>query len=126
MNILKILGYVFLGCGTVFLIVATFIFFNVIIPISQIPFAAQQLNPVALTDCIPFLTMSVELSLLWRRSSTKPTPACSSISTPTDSSRSRSLSELPIGGSSTARLGECGEFPSSWLSPMPRGRLAAL
>ena len=58
MNVLKMLGYVFLGCGTVFVIVATFIFFNVIIPISQILFTAQQLSPIALTDCIPYLILA--------------------------------------------------------------------
>ena len=58
MNILKIVGYVFLGCGTVFLILATFIFFNVIITISQIPLTAQQLSPVALTGCIPYLILA--------------------------------------------------------------------
>ena len=52
------IGYVFLGCGTVFLIVAAFIFFSAIGTMYQIPFIGQEFNPVPLAACVPFLLLA--------------------------------------------------------------------
>jgi len=54
----KVIGYTFLGCGTVFLIVAAFVFFRVMATISQVPFIGQELSPVALAPCVPYLILA--------------------------------------------------------------------
>ena len=58
MSVRKVIGYLFLGSGTVFVVVAVFLFFNAIGPITQFPLIGQDLNPVALAACVPYLILA--------------------------------------------------------------------
>ena len=59
LSVQKVIGYSFLGCGTVFIVVAVFIFFNVIGTIAQFPLISHESNPVALAECVPYLILAV-------------------------------------------------------------------
>ena len=59
LSVQKVIGYSFLGCGTVFIVVAVFIFFNVIGKIAQFPLISHESNPLALAECVPYLILAV-------------------------------------------------------------------
>jgi len=58
LSVRKVIGYLFLGSGTVFVVVAVFLFFIAIGPVTQFPLIAQDLNPVALAACVPYLILA--------------------------------------------------------------------
>lgn len=55
MNIFKAIGYICLGCGSVFLIFALFSFFSIFVPFRQNPYLAQIATTTALAGATPLL-----------------------------------------------------------------------
>lgn len=57
MNNWRVIGYVFLGCGSVLLIYALFAFFGMLSVIPQTPYLAQALTSAALAAIAPYLIL---------------------------------------------------------------------
>jgi len=57
LNNWKAVGYICLGCGSVFLIYALFRFFSIWTPLRQNPYLAQIATTTALTIATPFLIL---------------------------------------------------------------------
>lgn len=58
MNTWKVIGYIFLGCGTIVLIYAALAFFGIISVTSQIPYIGQTLSSFALAAVTPYLILA--------------------------------------------------------------------
>jgi len=57
LNNWKAVGYIGLGCGSVFLIVALIIFFSILTPLRQNPYLAQTATTTALATATPHLIL---------------------------------------------------------------------
>ena len=59
MSVRKLIGYSFLGCGTVFLIFAVFVFFNAMGTFYQFFFISHESYQVSLAACVPYLILAL-------------------------------------------------------------------